>query len=402
MKRTIVAMALAILLFALTILNMGSLTQWFVSFWLTPQAIDAVARSQSPDLYQGTILQRSAIRSSGMLPVYGSSEFSAYSIYHPSALFNERPTGFTPLIIGRGGSQDLIHVLNIAAQGEVLRGKKVAVILSPQWFFPGGLSPEYFAMNFSALQAYHTFYESDLPPEIKIEIANRLLSYPYIQQNYPILSHLLAHYQRTDLRSKLLNLVYQPAGQIEMAALELQDAAKSVLRLLIPIKTNIAKDNHVTPAKPLKPWATLKQEANDAAKKAVTTNSFGIIDPYYNKYIAPDLSASKDSKKSAKLYPSQEYQDLQLLMKVLQAENIRALFVIVPVNGFWYDYTGFPLEERTGYYQRIKQVIETKGFQAADFSDHEYDLYFLQDIMHLGMKGWVYVDEAMDRFYHRK
>jgi len=45
-------------------------------------------------------------------------------------------------------------------------------------------------------------------------------------------------------------------------------------------------------------------------------------------------------------------------------------------------------------------MVKDKGFQVENFGDHEYDAYFLQDIMHLGWKGWVYVDESLDRFYH--
>lgn len=29
----------------------------------------------------------------------------------------------------------------------------------------------------------------------------------------------------------------------------------------------------------------------------------------------------------------------------------------------------------------------------------EYEDYFLKDVMHLGWKGWVYVDEAIDKYY---
>ena len=76
------------------------------------------------------------------------------------------------------------------------------------------------------------------------------------------------------------------------------------------------------------------------------------------------------------------------------------MFVIVPMNGRWADYTGFPLVERQTYYQRVQPDGPQQGFQVADFSGHEYDLYFLKDIMHLGWKGWVDVDEAMDHFVH--
>jgi len=39
--------------------------------------------------------------------------------------------------------------------------------------------------------------------------------------------------------------------------------------------------------------------------------------------------------------------------------------------------------------------------KTADFSDKEYEKYFLKDIMHMGWKGWVYFDEAVFNFYNQ-
>ncbi|MXV42431.1 D-alanyl-lipoteichoic acid biosynthesis protein DltD, partial [Bacillus subtilis] len=75
------------------------------------------------------------------------------------------------------------------------------------------------------------------------------------------------------------------------------------------------------------------------------------------------------------------------------------MFVTIPVNGKWYDYTGFPKKGRTDYYKKVNKQIRAKGFQVADFSGHEYDPYFMKDTIHIGWKGWVYVDKAIDEFY---
>ncbi len=49
--------------------------------------------------------------------------------------------------------------------------------------------------------------------------------------------------------------------------------------------------------------------------------------------------------------------------------------------------------------QKVNKQIRAKGFQVADFSGHEYDPYFMKDTIHIGWKGWVYVDKAIDEFY---
>ncbi|MFP9202670.1 D-alanyl-lipoteichoic acid biosynthesis protein DltD, partial [Enterococcus faecalis] len=83
----------------------------------------------------------------------------------------------------------------------------------------------------------------------------------------------------------------------------------------------------------------------------------------------------------------------------LKDAGAEPMFVTIPVNGKWYDYTGFPKKGRTDYYKKVNKQIRAKGFQVADFSGHEYDPYFMKDTIHIGWKGWVYVDKAIDEFY---
>ena len=399
------AMLIAGLLFVLTVVGMSPITQWAVTqFYLRPGIIEQVAGAQSIEVFKGTILQQKGLESQDILPIYGSSEFSSVSAFHPSSIFAGNPTGFTPFLIGHGGCQDLIHVLNVASQGQALSGKKVAVILSSQWFKPEGLAPDYLALNFSALQAYRMLLNNQLTEGTKQQIASRLLQFPYVSENYPILAKLLTHYGQDHTKSRAINLLYGPLGRIEMAALEVKDAIYSV-RLLQQINVNNQIDvrqgkSPIPKPLPLKSWKELSAQAAKAGQMAVTNNSFGIENSYYQKYIKEDIAKDKGSAQSVQLTSSPEYQDLQLLFDVLKQAGAKPMFVIVPVNGRWADYTGFPLVERQTYYQRVRQMVERQGFQVADFSGHEYDLYFLKDVMHLGWKGWVYVDEALDRFYH--
>ena len=401
MRRRVYPMLLAVILFGTTVLGMGPITQWAVTkFFIRPGAMDYVAGAQSAVVFQGTILQQHGLEAQDILPVYGSSEFSAWSDFHPTSLFAGKPTGFTPFLIGRGGSQALIHVLNVASQSGALRDKKVVVLLSSQWFAPEGISTNYFASNLSALQAYRMLFNSQLDPKTKQQIAARLLQFPDIMQAYPVLSNLLTYYGRNDATSRTMMLGHSLLGRMEMAALELRDAVNSV-KLLHPINVKLESiQGKATATKPLKPWTELSEQATKAGQTATTNNPFGIMDSYYLEYIQANLSADKGSSRNAKLRSSPEYDDLKLLMDVLKQAGAQAMFVVVPVNGKWADYTSFPLVERQAYYQRIRQMVEQEGFQVADFSGHEYDSYFLKDIMHLGWKGWVKVDEAMDNFAH--
>jgi len=44
-------------------------------------------------------------------------------------------------------------------------------------------------------------------------------------------------------------------------------------------------------------------------------------------------------------------------------------------------------------------VCDRYGCAVADFSDREYEQYFLYDIVHFGWTGWVDVEEAIYDFY---
>ncbi len=393
-------MLTAVVLFSMTIFWMGPLNEKVVGhFWLKPGVTQTIGGSQTPVSFQGMILQEKALKSPDILPLYGSSEFSAVSEFHPSAIFAGKPTGFTPFLVGRGGTQSIIHALNMAALGDSLKDKKVAIILSAQWFAPEGISPDYFKQNFSPLHAYRMIDNSSLSAQTKTQLINRLLAFPVAFKEEPTLRALLIQHAVPGQKRSIQNVRLEAKGRIEMAALEIVDSAKTISysRLLSPV--SIATNATMT-AKELPPWQNLRDMAAQKGKAASQNNQFGILEEYYSKYIKPNLANHRGSASNGAFYPSPEYRDLELLMQILQESKAKPMFIIVPVNGTWYDYTRFPGEERQGYYARIEKMIKDRGFVVANFGAHEYDPYFLQDTMHLGWKGWVNVDEALDRFYH--
>lgn len=402
MKKRWVAIGLSFVLFTLTLGSIVPIGRILLDrFAFKPGVLQAIASSQTPVAFQGLLFQEKALTTSDILPVYGSSEFSAESEFHPSKLFAGKPTGFVPFLLGRGGSQSLVHVLSLAAQGETLQDKKVVVILSPQWFATGGIGTTYLEQNFSPLQAYQILYDPNLPEEIKQELSQRLLEFPEVLKKYPILKNNLVLYSQQETLNALRSFLTIGVGRIDKWGLEVQDLYKVATFVTLVNQDAIARNAVSLPPQTLD-WVQLGENARKRGLESTKSNPWGIVDSYYKKYIEPGLAQSFGSEKRARLNPSPEYQDLQLLMKVLKEQGAQALFVIVPVNGFWYDYIGFSTQERAAYYARIREMSQQNGFEVADFSQHEYDRYFLQDIMHLGWKGWVAVDQAMDQFYHER
>ena len=152
------------------------------------------------DLYriknQGTALQRAAFEAGGLLPLYGSSELNMLRPYnrpyHPTNLFRDRPTGFAVFPVGKQASTCLIIQQKLAAVGPALRGRKVAVSLSPFWFFDGLTAwAAGYAGNFSALHAGELAFNTSLSLRLKQDVARRMLRYPETLADRPLLRFAL-------------------------------------------------------------------------------------------------------------------------------------------------------------------------------------------------------------------
>ena len=65
--------------------------------------------------------------------------------------------------------------------------------------------------------------------------------------------------------------------------------------------------------------------------------------------------------KQADYTQSPEYGDLICFLNVCRDLGIRPLLVSLPVNGPWYDYTGFPQQSRQAYYQKIRDIAAEYG-----------------------------------------
>lgn len=417
------AMFLAGCLFIVTLYSFGYLSNiWIVNIYLRPGTVAAMGVNPMFDTFQGTILQKKAFQDPNILPLYGSSEMSYIRDFQPARTFTPE-TGLTPFLVGKGGSQTLIHVLNFAALGEETQGRKLAIFLTPQWYGSGGIPKSTFEGNFSALHAYEMLRDSTLSSKLKQEIAKRLLQFPGAYKDFPCLKEKLAAEAQPGWSSKLTRIIFALPAQMEYAALTFQDAAKTQLLVAkLPVKTvaryadgskipsnstlsihaikeTQALINGEDSASLRLDWAKLRTEAIEEGKKSSNNNPFGMDNRFYLEHIEPKLQEYKNSDKNAKLFPSPEYEDLILMMKVLKEKGTKPLFVILPMNGRWSDYTGFSRTERQACYQRLAQMIQAEGFPLSDFTAHENDDYYLRDPWHLAWKGWVDVNEALEQFY---
>lgn len=388
-------MLVGLALFFLTILGMKSMTE-FISdhLWLNqPGMIEDIGRRVHWEILLGNILQSKALATTDIVPFYGSSELETGFEFNPTNVFRRSQTGFVPFIIGRGSVQSLVNILNLASQ-EHLQGRKLILSFSPDWFAErNGLENNSLAMNSSTLHIYQMMLSPSFPPDLKRDVAERILEIPEVMKDDPLLQRYLQAYTTSGYWAKMKLLGYWPAAEIQCAALEVQDVL-SVRDLVKKIKPHeflqTAKEKSEVS------WNTLLKRS-ELRGESLISNDLNILDTLYSKYTKPGM---KGSWSRLKLYPSEEYNDFNLMLRVLKEKGAKPLFVLIPANGRWADYAGFSPQERKDYYRRIRSMIQDNGFSVADFSSKEYELYFMQDPWHIGLKGWAEVDWAIEQFVH--
>ena len=85
-------------------------------------------------------------------------------------------------------------------------------------------------------------------------------------------------------------------------------------------------------------------------------------------------------------------------LRACQEAGLEPLVIVSPLQGDYYDLVGVAAPVRRASYDHIIQICNSYGVRIADFSDREYERYFLHDQVHFGWTGWVDVCEAIYQF----
>ena len=347
---------------------------------------------------QGLILQQTASKGGDAIFIYGSSELSgSEDPFQPVNFFKGQYKGIYYDLIGRGYCQSLIHLIIFGALEDSLKGEKVVFFLSPQWFSKAGITSDDFKKNFSHLQYLAFMHNERISPQLKKAVAQRV--YSLLGQgeslDMQMLSSLMA--KENGYAQGLLG-VLQPYYRFKEYLLVCKDRVQAYRVLAdkaVPQGTDLNSHSLIGDLSRAIDWEAEKKRAQEYGQTQSDNNEFRIDNGYFTQYLAEKLPELKGYMQNQSYLESPEYRDLELLLQLCQELEIEPLFVSIPVNGLWYDYCGFPREDRAQYYEKVKQLITKAGYDLADFSDHEYDTYFLRDTMHLGWKGWVEVNEAI-------
>lgn len=354
-----------------------------------------------PEKITGETLLRAAAAQDNTLTVFGSSELKTTEICtHPANFFAGARCGFQVNLIGRGSCQSLVHAMAIAASGDSLRGKKVVLITAPQSYAEEGIAPDLFMANFSEQQMLTLLTDRTLPAESRRYLAERVqtLTDAYNAENG---TRLQAH--------TAAGLLTRAAAADRPLACALLAPYAALSRWLLDTKDLVsaaaAMRRAPEPAEPADSaqidWQQEEAAALEQAHTLVTGNEFYMLDSYYATYVGHKLAQMAGKDSALRYDVSPEYDDLRCLLDICAAKELKVLFVHVPLNGGWSDYTGFSADRREIYYEKVREIAGQYGnVTLLDLTQEEYTPYFLCDTMHLGWRGWLAVDRAMAAFWN--
>lgn len=325
----------------------------------------------------------------------GSSEFNhgKKTPYHPTQMF--RKLNMNVMCIGAAQNQSLSHAITLAAVAPKLKTKKVVIIVSPSWFAAEGVDAAGFAARFSESMYEEFLRNKDIPEETKSAIIKRadelLKKSPEIYKRAKTAEKLITNGDcslEEKVKSKFDGWITQEKENINVGMLWRMAGGKN-------------KDKYIPLEKGEEPdWKKLAEEA-DASLQGKMNNQFNMVDKIFKSKVEPTMKDRKNADLNRTYGNSPEYGDLRLFLDVCKAYDIDAMLMLLPVNGWWYDYTGFPKENREQVSKGVEEIATEYDVEICNFFDQCYTPGFLEDVVHPVGKGWVRINEEAYKFFEK-
>ena len=350
--------------------------------------------STAPEVFflknQGLAFQRAAARAPNVLPIYGSSELLVPPVPEKgNNFFRTAPTGFQLSPVGGGGASPLIMLQKVGALGSDLRGKKLAISLSPNCFLTPKPSWNGYKGNFSLMAASEMAFGTALDFELKREVALRMIEFPSTLEKSPLLEFALTRLASGRWLDRAIFCAVWPLGKAETSVMELQDHFAALSYIRRKIKAAPQRQPKILD------WPELiaKVEAANPSDWSKTSKPSRL-----NAQIIP---GSRDVGFRYGVNVSPSWTDLELLLRTLARVHARPLLLSMPIAGEFYDHAGVSRSAREDYYAKLRALVQRYHFALVEFEGHDEDPAFLiRHQSHLTAKGWMFYNRALDDFFN--
>ena len=321
----------------------------------------------------------------------GSSELQRAKNAESSPSQFCRRTGTDMMITGAAYNQCLSHAITLGALSPDLKSKKAVLILSPSWFEKTGVRKPAFSVRFSETAYLNFMNNPAISKETKKQVAERAENLLTVN---PAMEKNVKSYNRVFLKGHRLNVL---------------DRGYMVARKMFLREREYVSLNTAWKAAGLhreKTSEKVKPDFNnmrDVCQVSYDQNPFHMREKLYRKNFVPVINKQRNAMKE-RTFPltSPEYGDLELFLKVAQQEHIKVKIILLPMNGWWYDHTGFKGDRRNVLPEQIKAITAPYDVDFTSFYDKDYTDGWLQDAFHPSKKGWVDIDEEIYEFYNQQ
>ena len=342
----------------------------------------AYEKYKSKDIITENITQNTLV-------LLGSSELTATinERYHPNKIFNYED--FNIMQIGTGYSQNIVQASTLGSIEGAMKNKKVAIVESVQWFAKGGLQNDAFLNKASQEHIYNTMINDKISKKTKEKLINRVIE---LTSNSKAQNDIYRKYKEYFIENK--------GSFIGEKMLALDNDIYS-FKNKIQFYVNKDKMNYPFSGKntPNYDWNSLTNNFVEEVKKTTNNNEYAVDNKYYNTYLAKNYSTFRDSNKGISYLESPEYTDYEIFLDVAKELGMKVEVIIFPVNGKWNDYTGVSKEMREQAYRNIEEMAKKyDNVKVLNYGNREYEDYFLFDVMHVGVKGWMEVERELYKF----
>ena len=356
-----------------------------------------------PEKLIGVALPRQVFSDPALLPVYGSSELSQPQTNRADEFFGSHPTGFGAFLMGNPGETCLMIAIRLAAAGPDARGKKAVVFLSSGWFLAPELDHPGFGVNFSPLQAGILAFESRLSPDLKRDLARRLLDYPEIIRQNPLLDTTLSALAGRGANTLTADAA-APFGEVQDGVQREMDyfrvgmdwwQQRPAPALAMPEATG-----------PID-WERRLREADATYTRQPALTSYstgprtGFDDNLQRRFVDPKHpERSPDENFERACLASKEWTDFDLLLRTAREMKIHLLVICQPMNVKFSQLQGLTMRSSDLFYGRLQRAAAPFKAKLVTFPAEEKDPHFYRDCVHPSAKAWIAYDQTLDAFYH--
>lgn len=332
----------------------------------------------------------------GDLMLLGSSELSSPVNQNPINIFPFKGADYDVSIYGRSYTQTLQHSTIISNTSNISDKDKIAIVVSAQWFErENGIDGSDFSVNFSELQFYEFFKNNKIDKENKVYYAKRISELLRESGEYGEERIYASLYYKNNLISNSILTILKPYYNIKEYMLKTKDKVQTIKEL------NGLEDKRKEEVKNIN-WEEEYLKAGREGASKVSNNDINVDDEYYDTYLRDKYDSLNGKWKNVDLLSSKELEDYKFFINTCKDIDVKPLIILMPVNGLYYDHLGLTKEKRTEFYESLELIAKENGLDVLNLQSKEYEKYYLSDVMHLGWKGWLNIDEEMYNYFNKR